>query len=301
VNGHAILDRITAAAAAIGMGGNRFFDRRHDGTPIAEVTRCVALDPLILSGTGTHGVVASTPAGRLAAAYHVARWRGPGHPALVYLHGSGERPFDFSRSAKNTFRTVVLAADPGWDENLLVVRAPFHDGAPRDYARAMGDMANFTAMIATMVVLTERLTEALRAAGCGSVTVAGISLGGWATNLHAGCFGTADAYIPMLAGAALDDTFLRSAYARLTAAPALRDPVGVQRALNFESAFRDAPMDRVFPLLARHDQFIRHEAQAASYGGVPFSMIERGHVTAALSPGLLREHTRAHRPAVTPA
>jgi hypothetical protein len=104
----------------------------------------------------------------------------------------------------------------------------------------------------------------------------------------------------MLAGAALDDTFLRSAYARLTAGPALRDPAAVRRALNFENTFRDAPGDRAFPLLARHDQFIRYETQVASYGGVPVSVLERGHVTAALSPGLLREHIRAHRPAVAP-
>jgi hypothetical protein len=105
----------------------------------------------------------------------------------------------------------------------------------------------------------------------------------------------------MLAGAALDDTFLRSAYAGLTADPALRDPAGVRKALNFAKTFPDAPGDRVFPLLARHDQFIRYETQAASYGGVPISVIQRGHVTAALSPALLREHIRAHRPAVTPA
>jgi hypothetical protein len=94
------------------MGRNRYFSRIHDGTPISELTRGVALDPLTLSGTETREVVASTSAGRLAAAFHVARWRGAGRPALVYLHGSGERPFDLSRRAKNTFRTAVLAADP---------------------------------------------------------------------------------------------------------------------------------------------------------------------------------------------
>jgi hypothetical protein len=147
VNGHATLDRITAAAGAMAMGRNRYFSRIHDGTPISELTRGVALDPLTLSGTETREVVASTSAGRLAAAFHVARWRGAGRPALVYLHGSGERPFDLSRRAKNTFRTAVLAADPEWHETLVAVRAPFHNGASSDYARAVGDVANFTAMI----------------------------------------------------------------------------------------------------------------------------------------------------------
>lgn len=199
---------------------------------------------------------------------------------------------------RNTFRTVVMAADPPWEENLAVVRATFHDGSSRDYARAMGHLGNFTAMIGSMVVLADRLMDALRAAGSGPLTLAGTSLGGWATNLHASVFGSADAYVPMLAGAALDDTFLGSVYGRLAAQQALRDPALLRGAPNFESVFRAAPRDRVFPLLARHDQFIRYEKQLASYGGgLRVAVIERGHATAALSPALLRAHIARHRPA----
>lgn len=101
----------------------------------------------------------------------------------------------------------------------------------------------------------------------------------------------------MLAGTALDDTFLGSAFGHLAAKQALRDPMVLQRALNFESAFRAAPRGRVFPLLARHDQFIRFGRQVSSYGEVPVRVIERGHTNAALSPSLLRAHIVRHRPA----
>jgi len=62
------------------------------------------------------------------------------------------------------------------------------------------------------VVLTDTLVNRLLERGSAPVTVSGISLGGWATNLHAACYGSAHRYLSLLAGAALDDLFLESSY-----------------------------------------------------------------------------------------
>lgn len=287
---HGIADKATALVAALLTGRRKFFARSMEGAPLTEVCGAVRLGPVAVESEGTREVEAETPAGPLRPAFHVARWLGPSRPTVLYMQGSGERPFDFEARSNNTFLTVLLEAEPAWEANLIVLRAPFHEGTQREYAEAMGELRNFTAMIGCLVALTEALVRALAAGDRGRVLVTGISLGGWATNLHAALHGTADRYAPLLAGAALDDLFLRSGYRRLAAVSARRRPAVLEGALNFESAFRAAPGDRVFPLLARHDRFIRFGPQAASYGDIPVAVIDRGHVTAAASPRLLREH-----------
>jgi hypothetical protein len=291
MNLHSAVDRLTALLGGWFARGDRFFGRDLQSPPLAEVIRRTRMEVPPPAGEGTCEFPASTPVGEVGAGYRVAHWQGHGGPALVYLQGSGERAFDFSTRGKNTFRSVVLDAAPRWRANLIVVRAPFHDGSQRDYARAMGALGNFTAMLAVLVASAEGLIGHLRAGGGGAVVLAGISLGGWATNLHATHFGGADRYAPLLAGTALSELFLDSSYRRMTAAGALERPEVLRDVLDFEADFAaQAPTDRVHPLLARYDQFICLDRQAASYGGMPVTVVERGHVTAAASPALLREH-----------
>jgi len=49
-------------------------------------------------------------------------------------------------------------------------------------------------------------------------------------------------------------------------------------------------VNNVFPLLAFYDGFIRFEQQKRCYSARFVNIIEKGHVTAALSPSLLRKH-----------
>lgn len=292
MNLHALADQLTAVLGGWFAGRDRFFARSLESPPLAEVVRATRVRTPEIEGLGEYEATAEGPAGPLDPAFRVAEWPGPDRPTLLYIQGSGERPFDFSSRSKNTFRTVVLDAVPGWDANLIVLRAPFHGGSQREYARAMTELVNFTGMLAALVILAEGLVARLHERGHGDVLLTGISLGGWATNLHAGLFGSADRYAPLLAGAALDDLFLESSYRRLTGARALDDLDLIRETLNFEATLRDAPADRIHPLLARHDRFIRWAPQRRSYGDIPVASIDRGHVTAAASPGLLRDHLR---------
>ncbi|OYR45839.1 alpha/beta fold hydrolase [Halorubrum sp. Ea8] len=112
---------------------------------------------------------------------------GSEYPTLVYHHGSGERPLDLGRFSTNSFRRLFLGLEEELPVNLVAVRAPFHDGSSREYARAMGDLENFVGMLATSVGLLEALTERIadRADGplppdiVATVVDGGISLAGY--------------------------------------------------------------------------------------------------------------------------
>jgi hypothetical protein len=291
MNVHGGVDRLTARLGGVFARRDRFFARELESPPLAEVIRRTRLEVPPPEGQAASEFTATTPVGELDAGYRTARWLGPAAPTLIYLQGSGERAFDFSARGKNTFRSVLLDAVPPVPANLIVVRAPFHGGSQRDYARAMGRLGNFTAMLAVLVHTAEGLITHLRGIERGPVLLTGISLGGWAANLHATYLGGADLYAPLLAGTALAELFLDSSYRHMTAADALNQPDLLRAVLNFEADFAArAPARRVRPLLARHDQFIRCERQTASYGGLPVALIGRGHVTAAASPALLRRH-----------
>jgi hypothetical protein len=69
-----------------------------------------------------------------------------------------------------------------------------------------------------------------------------------------------------------------------------RNPEEVQDLLNFTSQFLRVRDNNVFPLLARYDQYVPFEFQEDCYVDRPVRVMERGHITAALSPDLLRRH-----------
>jgi len=154
----------------------------------------------------------------------------------------------------------------------------------------MVELSNFMAMIATSVRLNEEIINEIRKVAPGPIITNGISLGGWITNLHRGIFNTSTAYVPLLAGAYLGELFLKSKYRKLTSDIALENPEKIRRLLNFDQCFKSQNTQNVFPLLARHDQFIEYEVQKKTYNGYPLKTIERGHVTGALTTGALADH-----------
>jgi len=112
--------------------------------------------------------------------------------------------------------------------------------------------------------------------------------------LHRAYYDTADAYIPMLAGAALGDIFINSAYRKLTGQQALDNPEVITNLLDFEKEFKEIDSHNVFPLLARYDQIITYERQKLSYDGHCVQVIEKGHITAAADFAALRQHIHKH-------
>ena len=149
-------------------------------------------------------------------------------------------------------------------------------------------------MLATSVVTIEGLVRRCREQGMGPIIVSGISLGGFVTNLHHTYSNSADAYAPLLAGPSREDVFLASIYHKLVAVSDPEAQQQVARALSFATDYTAVAHHKLFPLLARYDQYIRYDVQRAAYGeGVPISVLDKGHVTGALAYAALREHLLA--------
>ena len=122
------------------------------------------------------------------------------------------------------------------------------------------------------------------------------------TNLHRAYCHSADSYAPMMAGAALDAVFTRSAYRRMTGRAAREHPEVLRRVLNFEDAFAAAPGDNVAALLMRYDAIIVYERQRRCYDPASLTVRDRGHTTGALDRAAMRAFLHARLPnAVGPA
>ncbi len=290
MNRHAFVDLFALHMAALETGRDRFFQRTVESAPMREHLSHVHLQPPPELTHGRHELSADTLVGRVDPAFFVYHWRGPTFPTIIYHHGNQERPFDFGSRSKNTFRSILAADARRIEANLIVVRAPFHRWPTRDYMRRMGDLTNFMAMLATSVRLIDALLRVCREEGSPRIMVAGISLGGLVTNLHRAYCDTADLYVPLLAGAEHGDVFTSSAYRRLLGKQGRRHPELVRELLNFEADYQKVKTDNVFPLLARYDQYIVFERQRECYENRPVRVMERGHITAALSSALLRQH-----------
>jgi hypothetical protein len=287
MNIHNFLDHYTAILATLLAGRRKFFDRSVESRDFADLLATTTLRLPDIGGEGSYEVAADTVAGTLDPAFYVAQWLGPEHPTLIYHHGNNERPFDFGPLSKNTFKHVILKHRQTYPANLIALRAPFHRSL-RTYMEQMTELRNFAAMLAVSVKLAESLTQWSRAQGSPRVLLTGASLGGWVTNLHRTYYNTADFYAPMMAGAALDEVFTRSAYRRLTGRAAHENPEVLHRVLNFEDAFAAVPADNVTALLMRYDAFIVYERQNVCYDPARVTVLDKGHTTGALAFAALR-------------
>lgn len=285
---HAIVDEATARLGSLLVGEDGFFARSVDSPGIEEMLQSISVSVPSLTEEGVHEFSAETPVGPLDVGIKVTQWIGTDHPTVVYHHGNDERPFSSSRFTPNTFQDILVDYADQVEANIVGLRAPFHDGTTRDYARKMGDLANFVAMLATSVRTVDGIVS--RLTGGGPVVVSGVSLGGWVTNLHRAYEGTADVYVPMLAGAALGKLFTRSAYRRLLGRAGRDNPEAVERTLDFEEGFQRSDAGTVYPLLARHDRYIEYNLQRQCYDESELAVVDRGHITATLKPTPLREH-----------
>ena len=290
MNVHELLDVGTVQLSALFLRDATFFARSLDSRPLGEVASDTEASVDDVGRAGERTVTVDTPVGAFETAYMPWQWCGPDYPTLIYHHGSGERPFDFGRFSSNSFRRLFVASDETVPANLVAVRAPFHDRSNMDYARAMGDLENFVGMLAASAGLIEALATRASERTSRPVLASGISLGGWAVNLHRACFGTIDRYVPLFAGTALGEMFASSAYRKMTAGAARRRPNYLREVLDFEDEFTAVEADDCAPLLARYDRIIEYDRQRPSYEGIPLSVLDKGHVTGSLATDRLHEH-----------
>lgn len=289
MNVHALIDTISIKSTEILVITNKVFSKSATSPTYTEHLERIILEVPEIEGEGAYEVGAETLAGRMDPAFLIQQWRGENYPTIIYHHGNLERPFNFHWYMRNTFRNIFVSRNEPIEANLIALRAPYHKGFIIRYARHIGHLTNFIALLSVSAKLIEHLVLYCKSRTSGKVIVSGISLGGLASNLHRAYFNSADVYIPMCAGASLGDVFMTSAYRRV--ANLVHDNKETfLRVLDFEEEFKRIKAENVYPLLARHDQLFRFERQKESYEGHPVDVLDKGHWTAALSSRDLRRH-----------
>jgi hypothetical protein len=148
---HALVDEATVRLGSLFVGDDGFFASSVDSPRVDEMLPEIDVSVPSLSGKGLYELSAETPVGTLSVGLEVAQWLGTEYPTVVYHHGNDERPFSASRFTPNTFQSILVEHADQFEANIVGLRAPFHDGSTREYARKMGDLANFVAMLATSV------------------------------------------------------------------------------------------------------------------------------------------------------
>jgi len=238
----------------------------------------------ILTAARHYTVVAHTLVGDIGAGFQVRWGARPDLPVLVYHHGIAEMPYD--KSFRGIFRGPLTTA-----AHLVAVRAPFHR-TWLDLLPGLATLGHFLVMCAVAVQLGDAVRLALLARGARGSLVLGTSLGGFLALVHHLVLGTADGYVPLLAGPDLAHVLLSTHYRHFLAPQALAHAATIRALLDFRQDFKASDTRRVLPLLARYDLDMLYTHHAACYAasGVPLRTIERGHITGSLAFAALRTH-----------
>ena len=291
MNKHILLDNLTANIGALISGRKKFFAESIDSLSFEELIRSTELSVPVVNSEGTFELEATTGnTGTSDPAFRVEKWLGDDYPTFIYHHGSNERPFDYRKRAKNSFMNIFVKARDQFEANLIVVRAPFHNGSLKEYQKKMWRLENFMAMISVSATLNESIIAALRKKGNAAIITCGISLGGWVTNLHRSYYNSSTAYVPLMAGTFLGELFIKSKYRKFASEHALQYPDSLRQLLNYHDDFSKVTTKNVYPLLAIYDQYIEYDVQKQSYEGHPVETMEAGHVTGSLNNEALKNH-----------
>ncbi|KUO59470.1 MAG: hypothetical protein APF84_19385 [Gracilibacter sp. BRH_c7a] len=226
---------------------------------------------------------AKTLVGEVIPAFRIAQWKADKYPTIIYHHGALEEAYD--HSFQRIFPTQMIKIPV----NFIVVRSPFYAN-PRDFKSGIRSLDNFTALLATSTKLIEHLVLMAREIGSEFVTVAGLDMGGFISNIHHTYFNSADYYKPCLAGTSIDETFLNTVYSKLMSPLALNNKDMIRKALNLEKDFSQVDNSKVHPLLAKYDRVVELNRQKKYYRDENITIIDKGHITGTMSLRSLRQH-----------
>lgn len=281
MNYHSFLDKFSIWIGLPFLWNKKYFRKSIESPRVKEVLRDIHLDFPKIRGEEEYKIKADSPIGEMNPKVKIKLNRGKKYPTIIYHHGNAESPYD------KGFNKIFSCKREEIKANLIVVREPFQ-GSLKVYMEKLKHLENFVYMLATTVKLTQKIIDQYQASS--NKIVSGISLGGWVTNMHRSYYNSADNYVPLLAGAKLGDLFTKSIYRKITSDKALKEENKIENILNFNADFHSVKSKNVYPLLARYDQYIEYEVQRPCYENLKVNSIDKGHLTAARSYDLLREH-----------
>jgi len=289
-NMHDLLDRIGASLGGLVYRNDRIFGKSLDSVSLSEAAGSTVAEAGLLTPGIWQKVTADGPAGHFQGGCFAYRWSGSETPTLLYIHGSGEQPYNFGPFKDNSFRKI-FADHFKPDVNLVLLAAPFHDRSQGEYIKALGYLNNYVGMLAAMAAIVDTLAEKLKSEGCPSVFVAGFSLGGWVANLHRAFYGkNVDCYVPICAGTRPSDVFVSSEYRKLTSEKARSNPDLLREKLDFDEAFMANKTVDCYPLMFRYDRLTELRAQMPAYRDLQVEILEKGHFTGQQATGEFRKH-----------
>jgi len=289
-NIHEILDKIGASVGGFVYRKTPFFGESLESLPFKETVDKTSVEIQSLKPGTWHNVKARGPAGNFPCNYLVYRWIGPEVPTLIYIHGSGESPDNFSRGSDNSFKKI-FNRDFNLEINLVLIMAPFHEGSQGEYIKSLGKLGNYVGMLSSSAALLDALAKKLKKTGCPEVYGAGFSLGGWVLNLHRAFFSEGvDKYIPICAGTRPEEVFISSQYRKLAGKIARENPELLKDVLNFEEEFKSNPKQDCYPMLFLYDRLIEIETQRDGFSGMDLKILKKGHFTGQQAIREMRDH-----------
>lgn len=290
MNIHIFIDRSVVKIMKLVAGRRRLFSRNLESPSFQELIRTIELNVPEINGAGHYDAETVTPYGTFRPAFKVVQWLGNDFPTVIYHHGNSEKPFKFRRFARNTFFNIFLNTATPVKANLIALASPLHTVPLKEYRSRAGDLRQFIIAIAVMPVLVEKIISQLKQRVTKPIIVSGISFGGFVTNLHRAFFNTADTYIPILAGSAMDRLFFDSVFSQIVSPVVHENPEKMKDIMNFEKLFMKIPDKNIFPLLGRYDQFVELSVHSRCYEGHTVNIADLGHVTTAYCTQTMREH-----------
>jgi hypothetical protein len=277
------VDRAGIALGALTTKKYRYFSDNIDSPRVSEIMESLDMQLPEITGEGYYPFRINWKEKKLEGAFFVEQWLSDNHPVILYHHGAAEGSYDFS------FKRILASRKKEIQGNLIAIQAPFNQ-SNKEFLASIGDLSNYTGMLAASVMIMDGLIEQLRKRGCPKILVTGLSLGGFVTNLHFAYRNTADEYRPIFAGGKMSDAFLYSAYSRITSPHAKDHPKALEEILDFEEEMARKDQHKLYPMLGEQDQIVRLEVQKNSYPLAEIRVVPYGHATGSLRFRMLREY-----------
>jgi len=282
MNFHEFADILGTSIGGLVARKHKYFSKGVESKRIIDIINLLHIDMPTINGGGYYPVVVKYEDKNEEAAFFADQWLGSEYPVIIYHHGAAEGSYDFS------YKRILGKNKEDIKANLIAIQAPYNHNN-KDFLESIAYLSNYSFMLASSVVIVDKLIEQLREFGIERIIVTGISLGGFVTNLHFAYRNSADEYRPMFSGGKLAEAFIDSAYSKITSSKGKNNPDKLREVLNFDSNLMSSNQSNLYPLLGKYDKIVEYDTQKAGYNSACLRTIPFSHSTGSTKFKLLRE------------